>query len=96
MVTAQTINAILAETVGLRLPESDAGGVLSADPQLARDVDRYGINDTDVKARVASAVTRSLVGSGVPTFADERNGMDTDAFYASVDEAAHRRGWTVL
>lgn len=96
MEAADLVNEILANTVGLRLPDSDAAGVLAADVKLARDVERWGTADTDVKGRVASAVTRVLVGADVPTFADTSNGVDADTFYASVADAARRRGWTVL
>ena len=82
---------VIEEYSGLSITDEAVAALVS--PVVFGEIRQFGIGDTETNSVIASAFSTALVGRDWPYIYERQQGLDMDAFYASVRAAAQEKGW---
>lgn len=85
------LKSVIEEFSGLTI--ADAAVTAIVNEKVFNEVRIFGIGDTVTNEVIADAFANALLGRDWPMSREKHQGLDMDAFFASLRSAATEKGW---
>lgn len=84
---------LIKDGLGINVTFEQLDELLAMNTSLYSDIEKWGVNDTEVRGKLCSALSKKLIKKPVPTFGDgEAAGIQ---FFRDLHEAARKAGYRV-